>query len=74
MTKEQIKAILDRVLSWPLERQQDVAEIVMLIEEQDNTAYELSDEQLAEVQRRRAKKNPTYLTLDEARARLRRSR
>ena len=37
------------------------------MEEQDNSALRLSDEQLAEVRRRRAKKNPNYVSLAEAR-------
>jgi hypothetical protein len=32
MTKEQVKALLDRVLTWPPERQEEVAEIVLEIE------------------------------------------
>jgi hypothetical protein len=32
MTKEQVKAVLDRVLTWPEERQEEVAEIVLEIE------------------------------------------
>src|SRR5439155_19621990 len=35
MTKEQVKKILDRVLTWPPERQVDVAHMVELMEEQD---------------------------------------
>ena len=72
MTKDQVKAILDRVLTWPPERQNEMAEIVTLIEEQDKSAYQLSDEQLAEVQRRRAKRDTIYVPLSEARARFRR--
>jgi hypothetical protein len=70
MTKEQVKQILDRVLTWPPERQADVAHMVELMEEQDNSALRLSDEQLAEVRRRRAKKYPTYVSLAEARKRV----
>jgi hypothetical protein len=69
MTKEQVKQILDRVLTWPPERQADVAHMVELMEEQDNSTLGLSDEQLAEVRRRRAKKNPKYVSLAEARKR-----
>jgi len=29
MTKAEIKAVLDRVLSWPPERQQDAAEMLL---------------------------------------------
>jgi hypothetical protein len=58
MTRDQVKEILDRVLSWPAERQADVAHMVELMEEQDSSTLRLSDEQLAEVRRRRAEENP----------------
>jgi hypothetical protein len=67
MTKNRVKEILDRVLSWPPERQADVAHVVELMEEQDHSTLRLTDEQLAEVRRRRAKKNPRYVSLAEAR-------
>jgi hypothetical protein len=69
MTKDQVKEILDRVLSWPPERQADVAHVVELMEAQDKSELRLSDEQLAEVRRRRAKNNPEYISLADARRR-----
>jgi len=72
MTKEQVKAILDRMLTWPADRQTDVAHVVELMEEQDNSTLRLSNEQLAEVRRRRAEKNPRRMTLAEFNKRLRR--
>ena len=72
MTKEQVKEILDRVLTWPPERQEDAAEILMSIEAQDKSGYQLNDEQLAELRRRRAEENPKTLTLAEFDERLRR--
>ena len=33
MTKDQIQAVLDRVLTWPPERQANVAHVVTLMEE-----------------------------------------
>jgi hypothetical protein len=69
MTKDQIKAVLDRVLTWPPERQADVAQVVALMEEQDRSTLRLSDEQLAEVNRRLADPNPRFLTLEEVRER-----
>ena len=72
MTKDRVKEILDRVLSWPPERQADVVHMVELMEEQDGSALRLTDEQVAEVQRRRAEKNPKTLTLAEFKERLRR--
>jgi hypothetical protein len=71
MTKDQVKEILDRVLTWPPQRQADVAQVVRLMEQQDNSALQLTDEQRAEVRRRRAKKNPKYVSLAQARKRFR---
>jgi hypothetical protein len=72
MTKDQVKEILDRVLTWPPERQEDAAQILMTIEAQDKSGYRLTDEQLAELRRRRAEKSPKVLTLAEFDERLRR--
>ena len=72
MSKEQVKAVLDRVLSWPLERQEDAAKVLTLMEAQDASAYRLTDEQVAEVRRRRSDPNAKRLTLDEFNERLRR--
>jgi hypothetical protein len=69
MTKAQVKAVLDRVLTWPSERQQVAAEMLTLMEEQDKSPLRLTDEQVAEVERRLADPNPTFLTLDEVRER-----
>jgi hypothetical protein len=72
MTKEQVKEILDRVLTWSPERQEDAADILMIIEAQDRSGCRLSDEQLAELRRRRAERNPQILSLAEFDERLRR--
>jgi len=74
MTKDQTKAVLDRVLTWPPERQEDVAQVVALMEEQDRSPLRLSDEQVAEVERRLADPNPKFLTLEEVRERFARRR
>jgi hypothetical protein len=71
MTKEQVKAILDRVLEWPSERQEDAAKVLMLMESQNESTYRLTDEQVEEVQRRRADPNARRLTLEEFTDRLR---
>ena len=72
MSKEQVKAVLDRVLTWPSERQEDAAKVLMLMESADESAYRLTDEQVEEVRRRQADPNPRRLTLDEFKERLRR--
>lgn len=69
MTKEQVKSILDRVLTWPPERQQDAVQMLALMEEQDRADVRLTDEQVAEIERRLADPNPKYLTLEEVRER-----
>ena len=70
MSKEQVKAVLDRVLTWPSERQEDAAKLLRPMESQDESAYRLTDEQVEEVGRRRADKNAPKLTLDEFKERL----
>jgi DNA-binding PadR family transcriptional regulator len=72
MSKEQVKAVLDRVLTWPIERQEDAAKVLMQMESQDESVYRLTDEQVEEVRRRRADPNARRLTLDEFKERLRR--
>jgi hypothetical protein len=72
MTKDQIKEVLDRVLTWPPERQADVVHIVELMEEQDRSDLRLSDEDVAEVHRRLAEKNPEVVTLAEFKEHIRR--
>lgn len=69
MTKDQVKEILDRVLTWPPERQADIAHAVELMEAQDQSDLQLTDEQLAEVRRRRAKRDPKHVPLTDARRR-----
>jgi hypothetical protein len=69
MTKEQVKEILDRVLTWPPQRQADIAHTVELMEAQDRSDVQLTDEQLAEIRRRRRKRNPKYVSLTDARRR-----
>ena len=69
MTKNQVKAILDRVLSWPQQRQEAAARVLTQMEEQDTSPYRLTDEQVAEVKRRLADPEPKFLTLEEVRER-----
>jgi hypothetical protein len=69
MTRDQVKEILDRVLSWPPERQADVAQMVELMEEQDQSTLRLTDEQAAEMRRRLADPSPKFVTLEEVRER-----
>jgi hypothetical protein len=65
MTRDQVKQILDRVLTWPPERQADAARMLAEMEAQHASPYRLTDEQVAEVERRLADPNPKFLTLEE---------
>jgi transposase len=72
MTKSEVKEVLDRVLSWPADRQEDAAALLKLIEQHDRSPLGLSEEQAAELRERLAEKNPATLTLAELDERLRR--
>jgi hypothetical protein len=74
MTRDQVKEILDRVLSWPPERQERAARVLAEMEAQDESRLSLSDEQVAEVKRRLADPNPKFVTLEEVRERFARRR
>ena len=50
MTKEQIRAVLDRVLTWPPDRQQDAADMLLLLEAQEGELYHPSDDEWAAIQ------------------------
>ena len=65
MTRDQVKEILDRVLTWPPQRQADVAHVVELMEEQDKGELRLSKEQAAEVRRRLADPNRKTIPAEE---------
>jgi len=73
MTKEQVKEILDRVLTWPPERQEDAARVLTAMEEQDTSTLRLTDEQAAEVRRRLDNPSSKRIPADEVFRRLRSS-
>ncbi len=50
MTKAQIKEVLDRVLTWAPERQQEAAELLTLLEAQEGELYHPSDEEWLAIQ------------------------
>ena len=65
MTSEQVKEVLDRVLTWPPERQEDAVEMLKAVEEQDASELRLTEEQRAEVRRRRMKNDPNRIPFRE---------
>jgi hypothetical protein len=71
MTREQVKEILDRVLTWPPERQEDAARVLSEMEQQDHSTLHLTDEQAAEVRRRVAHPSEERIPAEEVFRRLR---
>ncbi|HEX8664520.1 MAG TPA: hypothetical protein VF744_10870 [Beijerinckiaceae bacterium] len=49
MTREQIEAVLARVRTWPIERQEDAARMLMTMEKIGLEPYILSDEERADI-------------------------
>ena len=50
MTKDQVKQVLDRVLTWPRERQEDAAQMLLVLEARQGELYHPDDEEWAAIQ------------------------
>ncbi len=50
MTKDRIDAVLDRVHSWPRERQEDAARVLLAMEAEGTGRYVLSSEERADLE------------------------
>jgi hypothetical protein len=50
MTKDQVKEVLDRVLTWPPERQEEAAELLLALEAGEGEFYHPSDDELAAIE------------------------
>ena len=50
MTKTEIDAVLDRVRTWPAEKQEDAVRVLLEIEAEGIGFYELSEEELADIE------------------------
>lgn len=72
MVTKVLKDVLERIESWPEDRQLDAARLLTEMEDKDAESYSLTDEQVDEVRRRRERPNRIFLTLDEARERFER--
>ena len=49
MTREQIDAIFERAREWPLDRQEEAAEMLLILEDRAKGIYHLSDEEGADI-------------------------
>ena len=45
MTEDQVKEVLDRVLTWPRERQEDAAQLLLALEAREGELYHPDDEE-----------------------------
>jgi predicted transcriptional regulator len=50
MTKAEIEAVLERVRTWPAEKQEDAVRVLLEIEAEGIGFYELSEEELADIE------------------------
>ena len=62
-----LKEVLDRIETWPEQRQQDAADVLIEMERQDAYSISLTDAQVAEVEGRLAKPHKKFVTLEQAR-------
>ena len=49
MTKREVDAVFERVRSWPEAEQEEAALLLLALEERRKGVYELSDEELADL-------------------------
>ena len=70
MVSKILKEVLERVETWPEERQEDAANVLIEMEQQDAYSIGLTETQVREVERRLGKPNQKFVTLDEARRRI----
>jgi hypothetical protein len=50
MTKDQIKQVLDRVLTWPQQRQQDAVQMLLALEAREGEFYHPHDDEWAAIE------------------------
>jgi hypothetical protein len=50
MTKDQVKQVLDRVLTWPRERQEDAAQMLLVLEAHQGELYHPDDDEWAAIE------------------------
>ena len=57
MTREQVKEILDRVLTWPVEEQEKIAALVCLVEQLRAGDDDITDEEWEIIEQRAARRD-----------------
>lgn len=74
MSPQQLKTLIQKLESWPAERQAQIARIADELEAQAASTAGLSNAQIAEVEHRLRDPLPRFMTLAEARARMAKDR
>lgn len=64
MTVKALQDVLDRISTWPIERQEHTAEVLAAIEV-DDAEYSLTTAELAELQRRVDQPDPVLLSFED---------
>jgi hypothetical protein len=70
MASKILKEVFERVETWPEERQNDAAKVLIEMEQQDAHSIGLTDAQAKEIERRLAKDSREFLPLEEAHRRV----
>ena len=66
MTQDQVKEVLDRVLTWPPERQQDAAQLLLQLEAREGELYHPGEEEWAAIEEGLAQaKRGEFVSADE---------
>ena len=50
MSKKEIEAVLDRVRTWPLSRQEDAAHVLLRMEANGTAVYQLTEEERGDIE------------------------
>jgi hypothetical protein len=50
MTREQVKEVIERVLTWPRERQEDAAQMLLALEAREGELYHPDDDEWAAIE------------------------
>ena len=50
MSKKDIEAVMDRVRTWPLARQEDAAQVLLQMEASGTAVYHLSEDERADIE------------------------
>ena len=50
MTRDQVKEVIERVLTWPRERQEDAAQMLLALEAREGELYHPDDDEWAAIE------------------------